>query len=206
MWMFALATAWSDPGVDPAPPSASSIHSKMDDAMARATTRPTRNKRNTPTVIPCPKNMCRRINHTQQEAYNRSVLESGWLCMANRYGVGHELIPEPQATDPRGFLTWNTDFRALWILMDSGTPTSYYATWTLESLTPTGGPFDPNRLQPLQQTVDRWLSTCNQIRPIDVDHRQNERSWSGTNCNGWDLWLEYTPTEDRALSVLAVQR
>ncbi len=207
MWILALAIAWGDPTENlVSAPTPAEIHFKMDDAMERSMTLPRRTKSNTPTVIPCPKEICQRINHTQQEAYNHTMLESGWLSMANRYGVGSTLIPNPESTEPRRFLTWSTDFRSLWMLMDSGIPTSYYATWTLESLTPIGNPFDPNRLHPLEKTIDHWLSECNQTRPIDIDRRQNERAWSGTDCNGWDLWLEYTPTEERTLSVLAVQR
>ena len=207
MWIFTLAMAWGDP-IDPPIEQAtiSDIHSDMDEAIKRAMAPPLRIKTSSPAVIACPKDTCQRINHTQQETYNHTVLESGWLSMANRYGTGSVLIPNPESTKPRRFLTWSTDVRNLWILIDSGTPTAYFATWTLESLQPTGNPFDPNRLQPLQQTVDHWLSECNQRRPIDVDHRQNVRSWSGTDCNGWDLWVEYTPTEKRALSIHAVQK
>ena len=207
MWILALTTAWGDPTENlVSAPTPAEIHLKMDDAMERSMTPPKRTQSSTPTIIACPKETCQRINHTQQEAYNHTMLESGWLSMANRYKVGVKLIPNPESTELRRFLTWNTDFRSLRVLMDAGTPTSYYATWTLESLTPIGNPFDPNRLHPLQNTIDHWLSECSQTRPIDIDRRQNERAWSGTDCNGWDLWLEYTPTEERTLSVLAVQR
>ena len=192
-----------DPPVEQ--PTVSEIHSNMDEAIKRAMAPPLRIKTSSPTVNPMSKRY-QRINHTEQEAYNHTMLESGWLSMANRHETGAVLIPNPESTAPRRFLTWSTDVRNLWILIDSGTPTAYFATWTLDSLQPTGNPFDPNRLQPLQQTVDHWLAECNQRRPIDVDHRQNVRSWSGTDCSGWDLWVEYTPTEERALSIHAVQR
>lgn len=206
MWMFALAIAWGESTDTPAVvPTSADIHAKMDDAMLRAMRGPVRTKSKMPTVVPCPQEECRRINHTQQEAYNK-VLETGWLSMANRYDVGPTLLPNPESTEPRRFLTWSTDFRTVHMLIESRKPTSYYATWTLESLTPTANPFVSNRLQPLQQTIDRWLSQCNRTRPIDVDRRQNEWAWSGTDCNGWNLWIEYNPTEERALSVLAVQQ
>ena len=193
-------------GPDSTPPTNSEIHSEMDASMTRALNPPLRLKNSAPSVMPCPKEMCKRINHTSQEAYNNTMLSNGWLSMANRYDTGPVLIPKPQSTDPRRFLHWQTTARALWMLVESGTPTSYYATWTLESLKPTGNPFDPHRLGTLEQTVDHWLEGCNQTRPTDIDQRQNERAWSGTDCNGWDLWVEYNPTEERALSLLAVKR
>ena len=208
MWILTLImTAMGEVTVpDSTAPNNSDIHSEMDASMTRALTPKLRLKNSAPVVLLCPKDMCQRINHTRQEAYNDTMLTNGWLSMANRYDIGSVLIPKPQSTDPRRFLHWETDTRALWMIVESGTPTAYYATWTLEALEPTGNPFDPHRLRPLEETVGHWLATCNQTRPIDIDQRQNERAWSGTNCNGWDLWLEYNPTDERALSVIAVKR
>lgn len=208
MWLFTLiTTAMGEVTVAASPsPTTSELHAEMDTSMTRALTPSLRVKNSIPVVIPCPKEMCQRINHTRQEAYNQTMLSNGWLGMANRYDTSSVLIPKPQSTDPRRFLHWQTEERSLWMLIESGTPTSYYATWTLEALQPTGNPFDSHRLRPLEETVDRWLKECNQTRPIDIDQRQNERAWSGTDCNGWNLWLEYNPTEERALSVLAVKR
>ena len=208
MWILALMmTAMGEVTVPPpTTPTTSEIHSEMDASMTRVLIPAPQPKDSVPVVIPCPKGMCQQINHTSQEAYNQTMLSNGWLSMANRYDTGSVLIPNPQSTDDRQFLHWKSDARSLWMMVESGIPTAYYATWTLEALNPTGNPFDPHRLRPLEETVDRWLETCNQTRPIAVDQRQNERAWSGTDCNDWDLWLEYNPTEERALSVIAIKR
>ena len=165
MWIFTLAMAWGDP-IDPPIEQAtiSDIHSDMDEAIKRAMAPPLRIKTSSPAVIACPKDTCQRINHTQQETYNHTVLESGWLSMANRYGTGSVLIPNPESTKPRRFLTWSTDVRNLWILIDSGTPTAYFATWTLNRSNQLGTlliPIDCSH----KQTVDHWLSECNPKPP-----------------------------------------
>lgn len=208
MWIIALImTAMGDSTVSDSPPStAADIHLEMDASMNQAMTPTNKLRKSNPVVVSCPQGMCQRINHTRQEAYNQTMLTNGWLSMANRYEIGSVLIPKAQSKDPRRFLQWQTVNRSLWMMVESGSPTSYFATWTLEALKPTGNPFDPHRLQPLEQTVDYWLAKCNQARPIEIDERQNETAWSGTGCNGWDLWLEYNPTEERALSVLAVKK
>ena len=208
MWMITLVlTAVGEvTGLEANTPTISEIHSEIDASMTQALNPTLRLKDSAPVVIPCPKETCERINHTSQEAYNQTMLSNGWLSMANRKDTGSVLIPNPQSTDSRRFLHWHTDERSLWMLVESGTPTSYYATWTLEALKPTGNPFDPDRLRTLKQTVNHWLEGCNQTRPTNIDQRQNERAWSGTDCNGWDLWLEYNPTNERALSLLASKR
>ena len=208
MWMLTLimAAIGEVTDSDSTPPTISAIHSEMDASMTQALNPPSRFKSSPPTVIPCPKEMCKRINHTHQEAYNKTMLSNGWLSMANRYDSGSVLIPNPESTVPRRFLYWHTEQRSLWMLVESGLPTSYYATWTLNALKPTSNPFAPQRLHTLEQTINKWLEDCNQKRPIDIDQWQNELSWSGSDCSGWDLWLEYTPTEERALSLLAIKR
>lgn len=205
MWILSASLAWSEPSID-APIVSDAVHASMDTAMNSAMGSVTKRRSNTPNVIPCPKDVCARINHTSQEAYRQAMMDTDWLSMANRYKVGTALLPDPESTEPRRFLHWNTSNRDLWMLMESGTATAFYATWSLNALKPVGNPFDPNRLEPLTSTRETWLDTCKQTRPIDVDMRQNERAWSGTDCNGWDLWFEYRPESENALYIVAVKR
>ena len=205
MWMLSLSLAVAesqDLTVSHAPETA--VHQKMDDAIERAMTKATKELQTGPSVFPCPKEVCKRYPHTSQEAYDRALLSNGWLAKANRYHVGDSLLPSIEGTSQRRFVEWQSGTRQLWVLMDSGQPKAMYATWTLDALEPSGNPFDPNRLTPLNDTLSHWLSKCNQSSPIDVDKWQNVRAWNGIDCNGWNIWMEYTPTQEAALSLIAI--
>ena len=206
MWILSASLAWSEPSMVDGTLSSRDVHAAMDTAMNSAMGPITKRRSNTPNGIPCPKDVCTRLNHASQEAYRQAMMDTDWLSMANRYKVGTSLLPDPESTEPRRFLHWNTDDRDLWMLMDSGTATAFYATWSFTALSPVGNPFDPNRLEPLNRTREAWLDTCKQTRPIDIDVRQNETAWSGTDCNGWDLWFEYRPESENALYMVAVKR
>ena len=206
MWILSMSLAWSEPSTTEESTSVVAVHAAMDTAMTSAMTLVRKKRSNAPSVIPCPKDVCTRMNHTSQEAYRQAMMDSGWLSMANRYSASTQLLPPPESNEPRRFLHWNSKDRDVWMLMESGTATAFYSTWSFTALLPTGNPFDPNRLEPLYSTRETWFSSCKQTRPIDVDFRQNETAWSGTDCNGWDLWFEYRPDSETALYLHATKR
>ena len=107
----------------------------------------------------CPKNQCSRYSDTNQEAYDRAFFDDGqWLAFANQYGVGQILLPNTESIQPRQFVEWKQDKRALKVLMEHQQPKAFFATWQFESLKPMESPFVYTRLSPLQN-AKKWPSS-----------------------------------------------
>lgn len=157
--------------------------------------------------IPCPKPDCQRRNPTQQEAYNQMFFANGnWLAMANTYGQGSQLMPTLEQADDnsvRRFVSWTLSERTLRVVMENQSPQAFFATWSFDAMVPTANPFEPTRLDPLNTTRQQWLGQCENTTVTKRDHRGNAVGWQGGNCNGWSLWLEYDPTLDQALKLMA---
>lgn len=151
----------------------------------------------------CPKNQCSRYSDTNQEAYDRAFFdEVQWLAFANQYGVGQILLPNTESIQPRQFVEWKQDKRALKVLMEHQQPKAFFATWQFESLKPMESPFVYTRLSPLQNAKKMAFQSCKVQKVIAQDAYHNPIGWKGGDCNGWTLWMSYTPTDTYALKLM----
>ena len=155
------------------------------------------------TFTSCPKDQCERYSDTSQESYDRALFDNGqWLVFANQYEVGQLLLPNMESLQTRYFLEWTQDKRGLKVLMENQQPIAFFATWHFDKLTPTDSPFVYSRLSSLQNAKKMAFQSCKAQKVIAKDAYHNPISWKGVDCDGWTLWLSYTPTDTFTLKLM----
>ena len=165
---------------------------------------PTLKKRSADQMITlCPKEQCERYSDTSQESYDRALFNDGqWLAFANQYDVGQLLLPNIESLQTRHFLEWAQDKRGLKVMMENQQPAAFFGTWQFDSLTPTDSPFVYSRLSSLQNAREMAFQSCKRQVVVAKDTYHNPISWKGVDCDGWNLWLSYTPTDTFALKLM----
>ena len=160
----------------------------------------------TPILIPCPSATCSKWNLSHPDTFNHFwIRDTDWLATANRYNVGHKLLPDETSTLRGQLVEWNDSHHALYAFYQNQQPQSFYWTWSRSIIVPQTDPFDKDRPLGLQYAVDNILASCADQNTMQKDVRGNEFAWMGRQCNEWTLWVEYKPTHANALRVMGMR-
>ena len=192
-WTMAVALAGSPPD---------HTHDLVNDLLTVSQTRKLQSS-----IMPCPKETCSRIPLNSPNAFARTLMtETRWLSMLNQYVTPNPIIPEAGEHITGRFLHHSSEHRDLWLFVNQQQVYTFYWAWDFDSLQSAYNPFDVSRQHAWQTHINDILATCEQVSVLARDDYGNRRAWSGTNCGGFNLWIEYAPADEQALRVLGVRQ